>query len=126
MAQSPRTGHRYTDINIAGSSRSHLGDIHNHGQSEDEQTLRCILESLEYVEMKHRIQSVNNAEPETLQWLYYDGELVVRTTRKSLDDTLFDRGTETVDMKFKGWVQGAEESMFCFMGLPGAGKSTLM
>jgi hypothetical protein len=118
----------YTNIYNSGSSRVQLGDSHNHyGPSPDEQAFRSVLDSLRYEGMDNRRDHLNSAERGTFEWTLDEGEVGFVTSRDYHygGETLYPR-TKTIDMSFTNWLRREDGGLFCFMGKPGAGKSTLM
>jgi hypothetical protein len=117
----------YTNIHNSGSSRVHLGDSHNYyGPSPDEQAFRSVLESLRYEGMDYRGDRLNSAEGGTFEWALAEGEVEFVTSRDHYGgETLYTR-TKTIDMSFTNWLSQEDGGLFCFMGKPGSGKSTLM
>lgn len=125
MAEASRHGNQYGPIfNFGG--RSHQGNNYNFGPSSDEQTLLSILESLEYPGMHERRDTLTEAESGTFRWALAAKEVEFVTRRVVYDDGETRTHTTTIDKSFTSWLQGEEEELFCFMGKPGSGKSTLM
>jgi hypothetical protein len=119
------SGNIYKNIHTSGSGRAHLGDVHNyHGPSPDEQASRSVLESLRYDDMTDRRDRLSSAERDTFTWAFADGG--VGCVAEWSDVKEFHTRTKTIDVGFVTWLKGQDENLFCFMGKPGSGKSTLM
>jgi len=123
------SGHSYSDIHSSGASHNHLGDVyHQHGPSPDQQALNAVLDSLRYDGMDDRRDRLNSAERGTFEWtLAKRDESDEQRDREQHDDDLWLR-SKTIDKTFTDWLVADEENngLFCFMGKPGSGKSTLM
>ena len=123
------SGHSYSDIHSSGASRNHLGDVyHQHGPSPDQQALNAVLDSLRYDGMDDRRDRLNSAERGTFEWaLAKRDESDEQRDREQHDDDLWLR-SKTIDKTFTDWLVADEENngLFCFMGKPGSGKSTLI
>lgn len=126
MAEAPCQGNQYTNVFNIGGRNQQGNTYHSHGQPADEQTFNSILESLHYRGMDERRDTLTGAESGTFEWALAEekGEFVnkreVGHDGKTHTDSTF------IDVGFTKWLQGDEEGLFCFMGKPGSGKSTLM
>jgi hypothetical protein len=119
-------GHSYTNSYISGSSRVHMGDAHHyHGPSPDERAFSSMLESLYYEGMNDRRNRLSSAERGTFAWALAEGDVAERIIWPA-PEGIFYTDTKHTHADFKGWLRGQDENMFCFMGKPGSGKSTLM
>lgn len=126
MAEASRHGNQYTNTYIYGG-RSHLGNVYNnYGPSSDEQALRSILESLSYDGMDDRRDTMTNAGRGTFDWTLAEEEMEAVTSRWIENDGSVSTYSTTIDIGFTRWLKGEDEDLFCFMGKPGSGKSTLM
>jgi hypothetical protein len=121
------TERSYTNIHNSGSSRVQLGDSHNYyGPSPDEQAFHAILDSLRFEGMDDRRDRLNSAEGGTFEWALAEGEVEFVTGRyHDRKDNLY-TSTKMVDISFTNWLSQDGGGLFCFMGKPGSGKSTLM
>jgi hypothetical protein len=120
-------GRNYTNIHNSGSSHVHLGDSHNYyGPSSDEQALSAILDSLRYEGMDARWERLNGAERGTFEWALAEGKVEFVTSRDHYYGGKLYTSTKTIDMSFTKWLRQRDGGLFCFMGKPGSGKSTLM
>jgi hypothetical protein len=123
------TERSYTNIHNSGSSRVQLGDSHNYyGPSPDEQAFRSVLESLRYDGMDDRRDRLNSAGSGTFEWALARGQVEFVTSRDHWfrgEGTLYTR-TKTIDISFTNWLSQEDGGLFCFLGKPGSGKSTLM
>ncbi|KAL1587052.1 hypothetical protein WHR41_04206 [Cladosporium halotolerans] len=75
--------------------------------------------------MNDRRDRLNSAERGTFDWALAEGDVEVVAHR----DIVFGRAytqTTKIDVSFTQWLEGEAEGLFCFMGKPGSGKSTLM
>lgn len=125
MAEASRHGNQYGPIfNFGG--RSHQGNTYNVSPSSDERTLLSILESLEYPGMHERRDTLTDAERGTFKWALAEEEMEVVSERYLSYRGDWDTSTKKINIGFKRWLEGDEEGLFCFMGKPGSGKSTLM
>jgi DNA replication protein DnaC len=117
------TERSYTNIYNSGSSCVQLGDFHNYyGPSPDEQAFRSVLGSLRYERMDDRRDLLNK----TFEWALAEGQAEFVTDRIDFgEETLYSK-TKTIDMSFTNWLRQEDGGLFCFMGKPGSGKSTLM
>lgn len=127
-----------------------------YGPSLDQQAFRAVLGSLCYDGINDRMDRLNSAEAGTFEWALAgrDGDDGVLDEddasdgdgQEDDDDNEYDnqgggRGsdsddgeddlwhsTKTIDRAFTDWLvsDGGEDDLFCFMGKPGSGKSTLM
>jgi hypothetical protein len=121
------TERSYTNIYNSGSSRVQLGDSHNYyGPSPDEQAFRSVLDSFRYEGMDDRRDHLNSAEEGTFEWALAEGEVEFVTSRDHYGGETFYTSTKTIDMSFTNWLSQEDGGLFCFMGKPGSGKSTLM
>lgn len=133
-----RSGHSYSNIYNSDASRSHLGDVYNqYGPSLDQQAFRAVLDSLRYDGMDNRRDRLNSAERGTFEWALAErvvsGDDDGKHTNDEYDEDYADardlwHSTKTIDGAFTDWLvsDGEEGNLFCFMGKPGSGKSTLM
>lgn len=124
-----RHGHSYINVNNSDNSRSHLGDVYNYyGLTPDQQAVGAVLDSLHYDGMDDRLNRLESAECGTLDWALTEQDL----DDEDNEDERCDLGSEcrpkTIGKAFTTWLLADDEegSMFCFMGKPGSGKSTLM
>lgn len=124
MAEASRHGNRYGPIfNFGG--RSHQGNNYNFGPTSDERTLLSILESLEYPGMDDRRDTLTEAENGTFKWALAEEEMEFVTNKDVYNGKVLTQST-TIDIGFTRWLECDEDGLFCFMGKPGSGKSTLM
>lgn len=96
-----------------------------HSPSPDEKAFGSVIESLSYDGMNDRRDRLNSAERGTFDWALAEGDVEVVAHR----DIFFGRAytqTTKIDVSFTQWLEGEAEGLFCFMGKPGSGKSTLM
>jgi hypothetical protein len=140
-----RSGHNYSDIHNFGASRNHLGDVYNqYGPSPDQQAFRAVLDSLRYDGMDDRMDRLSSAEAGTFEWALAgrdgDGGALDKDDagdedggKDDEDNEWYNEGdlwhsTKTIDSAFTNWLVSdeGEGNLFCFMGKPGSGKSTLM
>lgn len=140
-----RGAHNYTNSHISGHSRAHLGDVHNHyGPSPDERLFHSVLESLRYDGMDDRRDRLSGAERGTFEWTlaeektanadHEDNNTSGTHEQGDEEDVLYSvirsavskLNTTAIDTSFASWLEGKNEDLFCFMGIPGSGKSTLM
>jgi hypothetical protein len=120
-------GRSYTNIYNSGSSRVQLGDSHHYyGPSPDEQAFRSVLDSLRYDGLDDRRDRLNSAEGGTFEWALAEGEVEFVTSRNHCGGGEQYTSTKTIDMSFTNWLSQEDGGLFCFMGKPGSGKSTLM
>lgn len=118
-------GNTYTNVHTSGG-RSHLGNVYNYGSSSDEKALQAILDSLSYLGMKDRRDTLTGPSYQTFQWALKDGPTSFINSRWfDFRDEAQSKST-TVDMTFRTWLEGDDRFPFCFMGKPGSGKSILM
>lgn len=124
-----RSVHCYSNIYNSGASRNHLGDVYNqYGPSPDQQAFREVLDSLRYDGMDDRMDRLSSAERGTFEWALAErdeGDKERDCERHNVDPR---SRSKTIDMRFTNWLVANEEDngLFCFMGKPGSGKSTLM
>jgi hypothetical protein len=117
----------YTNIYNSGSSRVHLGDTHNcYGASPDEQAFRSVLDSLRYDGMDDRRDRLNSAERGTFEWALTKEDVETVTDRSVRNDFDDHTSIKIFDASFTSWFESYDDNLFCFMGKPGSGKSTLM
>lgn len=128
MAETSRAGHAFTNIPISGSARVHLGDAYHYGSSRDEQALRSILESLRYEGMDDRRNDLNSAGRRrgTFEWVLAEKEVDFVIGREFSNRGEIWAESKAINVGFTNWLMGENEDLFCFMGKPGSGKSTLM
>lgn len=121
-----RTGNSYTNSHFSGNSRVHQGNVYNqYGSSPDEKAVGSVLESLSYEGMNDRKDRLKDAQRGTFDWALAEGEVEVVTDRTGYRGNYHTR-TKTIDVSFTRWLEGEPGGLFCFMGKPGSGKSTLM
>lgn len=96
----------YGDVNIAGQSRAHLGDVIVNCSNDRKKTRdEVLLDSLTFNGMDARLNNVTRATPTTCDWLFRH-------------------------KKLKAWLQdsqvGEHHGFLWIKGKPGSGKSTIM
>lgn len=123
MAESSQAGHQYLNVQNY-DSRIHMGNVNNYGESSDERTLRAILESLSYPDMKDRRNELAEAHKGTFEWTFLEGKTEFVKSR-----SFYGHGSKEyleIDMNFKTWLEAKNQGLFCIVGKPGSGKSTFM
>lgn len=128
MAEAPCQGNQYTNIFNFGGRNQQGNTYHSHGlgQSADEQMFNSILESLHYHGMDERRDTLTDAESGTFKWALAEEEREFANKRELRYDGEMHTDSTFIDVGFTKWLQEDEEGLFCFMGKPGSGKSTLM
>ena len=124
-----RSRHSYSNIHNSDASRNHLGDVYNqYGPSPDQQAFNAVLESLRYDGMDDRRDNLNSAERGTFEWALAEkdeGQEQRDRERYNVDPR---PRPKIIDKRFTDWLvaDDGDSGLFCFMGKPGSGKSTLM
>lgn len=120
-----QAGHNYQGSIINGG-RNHFGDYHHYGPSPDQRALQTLIESLSYPGMKDRRDVLSEASRGTFEWAFLEGETEFVYKRWIKSDGDVREWSNPVNMDFKAWLEADGNGLFCFMGKPGSGKSTLM
>ena len=126
-----RSGHSYTNIHNSDASRNHLGDVYNqYGSSPDQKAFQAVLDSLRYDGMDDRMDRLSSAERGTFEWALTERDEDEEEGEGDDDSEEYSGHSwrSTIDQSFTAWLAADDEesNMFCFMGKPGSGKSTLM
>ncbi|KAM0723523.1 hypothetical protein Q7P37_000510 [Cladosporium fusiforme] len=136
------SGTSYKNIDIS-NSQVHLGDVHNQGQSRDQQILQQLLESLRYDGMEDRRNMLAEAERGTFEWALRGVDKIkdepdewreeVGESEDEFSGSEMGDEWEPVDHRrqrtiptLRIWLEGTDETCFCCTGKPGSGKSTFM
>lgn len=143
-----RGGHIYVNSDISGHGRGHFGNVYNYGPSQEEEVIRSVLESLKYDGMDDRRDRLNGAERGTFEWTLAEKQTQTHDVEEDDESDTNEQSDETddeednpdccgvdvdsasdlmtIDTSFATWLGGETEDLFCFLGKPGSGKSTLM
>lgn len=125
MADRSQAGHSFREIANYGG-RNHFGDYYSYGPSPDQRALQTLIDSLSYPGMKDRRDALSEASRGTFEWAFLEGETEFVYDRWIRDDGEVHDYSNPVNIDFKAWLEGDGNGLFCFMGKPGSGKSTLM
>lgn len=126
MAEPSQAGHHYSDVQNYGG-QNHMGNVYNYGETSDERNLHAILESLSYPGMEDRRNALAGAHEGTFKWTFLEGKTdFVKSRWFDEHDSGEYLETEPIDMNFKTWLEAENQGLFCIVGKPGSGKSTLM
>lgn len=125
MADRSQAGHSFREITNHGG-RNHFGDYYSFGPSPDQRALQTLIDSLSYPGIKDRRDALSEASRGTFEWAFLEGETEFVYVRRIYDAEDVFEDLRSVDVGFKAWLRESDSGLFCFMGKPGSGKSTLM